>query len=66
MKHPCYRSFPHSSITVTTDDFRAIVAEHALSHKVVVRPFAGEGTRVTIGTAEENDVFLAAARSWLT
>jgi histidinol-phosphate aminotransferase len=29
--------------------------------KVIVRPFAGEGVRVTIGTAEENDLFLAAA-----
>ena len=28
---------------------------------VVVRPFAGHGARVTIGTAEENDRFLAAA-----
>jgi histidinol-phosphate/aromatic aminotransferase/cobyric acid decarboxylase-like protein len=27
-----------------------------------VRPFAGHGVRVTIGTAEENDRFLAAAR----
>lgn len=38
-------------------------AEHALDHKVVVRPFAGEGVRVTIGTPEENDVFLEAART---
>jgi histidinol-phosphate aminotransferase len=29
---------------------------------VVVRPFAGAGVRVTIGTPEENDRFLAAAR----
>ncbi|MEY7971463.1 histidinol-phosphate transaminase [Saccharomonospora xinjiangensis] len=40
-------------------------AEHALDHKIVVRPFAGEGVRVTIGTAEENDVFLEAARAYL-
>ncbi|WP_019818603.1 histidinol-phosphate transaminase [Saccharomonospora saliphila] len=39
-------------------------AEHALEHKVVVRPFVGEGVRVTIGTPEENDAFLAAARSF--
>jgi histidinol-phosphate aminotransferase len=31
-------------------------------HRVIVRPFAGHGVRVTIGTAEENDRFLAAAR----
>jgi histidinol-phosphate aminotransferase len=28
---------------------------------VIVRPFAGDGVRITIGTPEENDVFLAAA-----
>jgi histidinol-phosphate aminotransferase len=31
--------------------------------KVIVRPFAGHGARVTIGTADENDRFLAAARA---
>ncbi|EHR59171.1 histidinol-phosphate transaminase [Saccharomonospora cyanea] len=40
-------------------------AEHSLEHKVVVRPFAGEGVRVTIGTREENDTFLEAARAFL-
>ncbi|WP_326549810.1 histidinol-phosphate transaminase [Micromonospora sp. NBC_01813] len=30
---------------------------------VIVRPFAGDGVRVTIGTPEENDAFLAAAES---
>jgi histidinol-phosphate aminotransferase len=30
--------------------------------KVIVRPFAGHGARVTVGTPEENDRFLAAAR----
>ncbi|SFB01111.1 histidinol-phosphate aminotransferase [Amycolatopsis marina] len=39
-------------------------AEHALDSKVVVRPFAGDGVRVTIGTPEENDVFLDAAASF--
>ncbi|APU12256.1 MULTISPECIES: histidinol-phosphate transaminase [Actinoalloteichus] len=38
--------------------------EHCLTHKIVVRPFAADGARVTIGTPEENDVFLAAARSF--
>jgi histidinol-phosphate aminotransferase len=32
---------------------------------VIVRPFAGEGVRVTIGTAEENDAFLNAAEKAL-
>ncbi len=31
---------------------------------VVVRPFAGDGVRVTVTVPEENDVFLAFARSW--
>lgn len=33
---------------------------------VIVRPFPGEGVRVTVGTAEENDTFLAAAEKALT
>jgi histidinol-phosphate aminotransferase len=36
-------------------------AEHALERKLIVRPFVGEGARVTIGTPEENDLFLEAA-----
>jgi histidinol-phosphate aminotransferase len=31
---------------------------------VIVRAFAGDGARVTIGTPQENDVFLTAARSF--
>ena len=31
---------------------------------VIVRPFAGDGVRVTIGTPEENDAFLAAAEKF--
>jgi histidinol-phosphate aminotransferase len=44
-----------------TLDFARHCAE---SHRVLVRPFAGDGARVTISTADENDVFLAAARSF--
>jgi histidinol-phosphate aminotransferase len=36
-------------------------AQGCEEHKVIVRPFAGEGVRVTVGTPEENDAFLAAA-----
>ncbi|HEV7896947.1 MAG TPA: histidinol-phosphate transaminase [Planosporangium sp.] len=32
---------------------------------VIVRPFAGDGVRVTVGTPEENDRFLAAAEAAL-
>jgi histidinol-phosphate aminotransferase len=35
------------------------------SRGVIVRPFPGDGVRVTIGTPEENDVFLAAAEAAL-
>ena len=38
--------------------------EHCLEHKVVVRAFAGDGARVTIGAPDENDAFLAAALSF--
>ena len=43
-----------------TDEFN----EHCLGNKVVVRAFAGDGARVTIGLPEENDAFLSAARSF--
>ena len=38
--------------------------EHCMGHKVVVRAFVGDGARVTIGTPEENDLFLAAAEAF--
>ena len=37
-------------------------ADRCAKGGVSVRPFEGEGTRVSIGTPEENDVFLTAAR----
>src|SRR4051794_18942753 len=40
-------------------------AEACLAQNIIVRPFAGEGVRVTIGTDAENDAFLAVARSWI-
>jgi len=39
--------------------------EHCLDHKVVIRPFPADGARITISDPTENDVFLAAAQSWL-
>jgi len=39
-------------------------AAHCLEHAVVVRPFAGEGVRVTIGTDAENDQLLAATAAF--
>jgi histidinol-phosphate aminotransferase len=38
--------------------------EHCLEQKVVVRAFAGDGARVTVGDHHENETFLAAARSF--
>jgi histidinol-phosphate aminotransferase len=45
-------------------DEAAPFAEHCASDGVLVRPFAGEGVRVTTGLPEENDRFLALADSW--
>ncbi|HVV75773.1 MAG TPA: histidinol-phosphate transaminase [Mycobacteriales bacterium] len=39
-------------------------AEHCAADNVLVRPFAGEGVRVTTGLPEENDRFLDLAASW--
>jgi len=36
-----------------------------LQNAVVVRPFAGEGVRVTIGTDAENDQLLAASDTFI-
>lgn len=38
--------------------------EHCTDQKVLVRAFAGDGARVTIGLHAENDAFLAAARTF--
>ncbi|GAB3285788.1 histidinol-phosphate transaminase [Parasphingorhabdus pacifica] len=38
--------------------------QHCLDQRVVVRAFDGDGARVTIGDAQENDAFLAAAKSF--
>jgi histidinol-phosphate aminotransferase len=44
----------------------AAFAAHCEQARVIVRPFsdASGGVRVTIGTPDENDAFLAAAASW--
>ncbi|MFJ7151187.1 histidinol-phosphate transaminase [Streptomyces sp. NPDC100445] len=39
-------------------------AQACEEHGVVVRPFAGEGVRVTIGETEANDIFLKAAEAF--
>ncbi|GGS93585.1 MULTISPECIES: hypothetical protein [Streptomyces] len=39
----------------------ASFADLCAERGVLVRPFPGEGVRVTVGLREENDAFLAAA-----
>jgi histidinol-phosphate aminotransferase len=45
-----------------TDEFAAACEEAG----VVVRPFAGEGARVSIGEPEANDLFLRVAKGFVT
>jgi len=40
-------------------------AAHCEREKVIIRPFAGDGVRVTVAGADENDAFLAAARKFV-
>jgi histidinol-phosphate aminotransferase len=46
-------------------DRSAAFAAACQERRVIVRPFPGDGVRVTIGTPEENDAFLAAAEAAL-
>ncbi|MGH3830457.1 MAG: histidinol-phosphate transaminase [Pseudonocardiaceae bacterium] len=39
--------------------------EHCLAHKIVIRPFPGDGARITIGTQSENNAFLTTTKAWL-
>ena len=39
--------------------------QQAASERLVVRPFAPDGVRITIGTPEENDALLQFARDWI-
>ncbi len=45
-------------------DRAAAFTQHCLEQKVVVRGFAGDGVRVTVGDRAEDDAFLSAARSF--
>jgi histidinol-phosphate aminotransferase len=40
------------------------LAQHCEAGGVIVRPFAGEGVRVTTGLPEENEEFLAVLSTW--
>ena len=56
---PTQANFVWLALGERTADWAAGCAEQ----RVIVRPFAGEGVRVTIGTPDENDQFLDAARA---
>jgi histidinol-phosphate aminotransferase len=45
-------------------DRAAEFAAHCMDHKVVVRPFQGDGVRVTVTNRTEDDTLLAAARAF--
>jgi histidinol-phosphate aminotransferase len=42
----------------------AAFTEHCLDHKIVIRPFADDGARVTVSEPSDNEAFLAAARTF--
>ncbi|MDQ1645308.1 MAG: histidinol-phosphate aminotransferase, partial [Cryptosporangiaceae bacterium] len=48
------------------EDRSAAFAAACEARGVIVRPFQGDGVRVTIGTPAENDAFLTAAEAALT
>ena len=54
---PTEANFVWLPLGAATTDWAAACEQR----KVIVRPFAGSGARVTVGTAEENDALLAAA-----
>jgi histidinol-phosphate aminotransferase len=51
-------------VWVALGEHTAAFAAHCLDQKIVVRPFASEGVRVTVSNPEENDALLAAALSF--
>jgi len=46
-------------------DETTALAEHFRVAGILVRPFDGEGVRISIGTRSDNERVLAAAASWL-
>lgn len=59
---PSQANFVWLPLGPRTADF----TEEAADARLVVRPFAGDGVRVTIGAPEENDVLLRFARDWIS
>jgi len=57
---PTEANFVWLRLNEDTEDFAAVCARAGIS----IRPFAGEGARVTVGDEEDNEAFLAAARAY--
>jgi histidinol-phosphate aminotransferase len=57
---PTQANFVWLALRDRTEAFGAACA----AANVIVRPFAGDGVRITIGTPEENDAFLAVAEAF--
>ena len=57
---PTQANFVWLPLGAQTSDFAA----HCEREKVIVRPFAGNGVRVTVAGPDENAAFPAAARSF--
>jgi histidinol-phosphate aminotransferase len=57
---PTEANFVWLRLDPDTQDFAAVCAEAGIS----IRPFGDEGARISIGTPEANDAFLAAARAY--
>jgi histidinol-phosphate aminotransferase len=51
-------------VWVTLGEHTTAFAEHCESAGSVVRPFAGDGVRISIGLPSENDGLLAAVAAW--
>jgi len=57
---PTEANFVWLRLGADTQDFAAVCAEAGIS----IRPFGDEGARVSVGTPEADDAFLAAARAY--
>ncbi|GBE64156.1 putative phenylalanine aminotransferase [Mycobacterium sp. MFM001] len=58
---PSQANFVWLPLAERTQDF----VEQAADARIVVRPFANDGVRVTIGAPEENDALLRFAKGWI-
>jgi histidinol-phosphate aminotransferase len=57
---PTEANFVWLRLNEDTVDFAAACAGSGVS----IRPFAGEGARISVGDEEDNEAFLAAARAY--